>query len=133
MRDLLNDTDDIFASIANYFVAHGWQRGGPVVARADRRDGSEDLDAELEPAYTLAQLSALGYAPRDGEPVVPEGQQATLVTLQGADGREDWIGYRNFYVITRYNHSPMYAMAVHQLAQAIRERVDAGDGVATGA
>ena len=133
VRDLLNDTDDIFASIANYFVAHGWQRGGPVVARADRRDGSEDLDAELEPAYTLAQLSALGYAPRDGEPVVPEGQQATLVTLQGADGREDWLGYRNFYVITRYNHSPMYAMAVHQLAQAIRAGVDAGDGVATGA
>ena len=47
-----------------------------------------------------------------------------MITLDGADGREDWIGYRNFYVISRYNHSPMYSLAVHQLAQAIRAGVD---------
>ena len=65
---------------------------------------------------------------------MPGAQPARLVTLQGADGREDWLGYRNFYVITRYNHSPMYAMAVHQLAQAIRAGVGpAPDGTAAGA
>ena len=133
VRDLLNDTDDIFASIANYFVSFGWQRGGPVVARAERGVGAQDLDAQLEPGYTLAQLAELGYTPRQGEPTVPAPQQATLVTLQGADGREDWIGYRNFYVITRYNHSPMYAMAVHQVAQAIRQAVATRDGASGGA
>src|SRR5690606_7213209 len=56
--------------------------------------------------------------------------RATLVGFDGADGREYWIGYRNFYVITRYNHSPMYAMAVHQLAQAIRDGVGAPPGAA---
>ena len=131
VRDLLNDTDDIFASIANYFVAHGWQRGAPVVARADRRADAEDLDLGLAPSRTLAQLAALGYTPREGEPTVPATQQATLVTLQGAEGREDWIGYRNFYVITRYNHSPMYALAVHQLARAIRDGIGAAPGAAS--
>lgn len=123
VRDLRNDTDDIFASIANYFVAHGWQRGGPVVARAVRREDAADIDGGLDHVYTVAELARLGYAPRSGEPTVPASHPARLVTLQGADGREDWIGYRNFYVITRYNHSPMYAMAVHQLAQAIRAGV----------
>ena len=124
VRDLLNDPDDVFASIANYFVAFGWQRGAPVVARADRAADARELEARLEPERTLAELVALGYVPREGEPTVPAQQPVSLVTLQGADGREDWIGYRNFYVITRYNHSPMYAMAVHQLAQAIRAGVD---------
>ena len=131
VRDLLTETDDIFASIANYFVAHGWNPGGPVVARADRAPDAQDFKPELEPEFTLAKLGTLGYTPRQGEPTVPAGQGATLVTLQGADGPEYWIGYRNFYVITRYNHSPMYAMAVHQLAQAIRAGVDGGSGNGT--
>jgi membrane-bound lytic murein transglycosylase B len=122
-RDLAGDTDDIFASIANYFVAHGWQGGAPVAARAQRAPGAADFTPDLEPAYTLADLARRGYSPLSGEPAVPAPQVATLVVLEGAQGREYWIGYRNFYVITRYNHSPMYAMAVHQLAQAIRAGV----------
>jgi len=124
-RDLVGDTDDIFASIANYFADHGWARGQPVAARADRDPGARDLDPDSpKPRWTLAELAALGYTPRAGEPVPADaGARATLVTFDGADGREYWIGYRNFYVITRYNHSPMYAMAVNQLAQAIRAGV----------
>jgi len=117
-RDLLDHKPDVFASIANYFVVHGWQREGAVVARADRAAGAADfVPPELDPVYPLADLAARGYRPQPGQPVA-EG--ATLLSLDGEMGREYWFGYRNFYVITRYNHSPMYAMAVHQLAQAIR-------------
>ena len=133
VRDLLTETDDIFASIANYFVAHGWQPGGPVAARAQRAPGAGDFDPGVEPDYTLAQLAELGYSPLGGEPTVPAGQGATLVPLDGAQGPEYWIGYRNFYVITRYNHSPMYAMAVNQLAQAIRAGVAPAPAGAAGA
>ena len=117
-RDLIHNTSDVFASIANYFVVHGWQRGGPVVARATRDATAADFIPEsLDPVYPLAALAQRGYHPQGGQPLA-EG--ATLITFDGDAGREYWLGYRNFYVITRYNHSPMYAMAVQQLAQAIR-------------
>jgi membrane-bound lytic murein transglycosylase B len=116
-RDLLTHLPDVFASIANYFVVHGWQRGGPVVARAMRDPGAADFAPDsLDPVHPLADLAARGYRPLQGEPVA-EG--ATLLSLDGAAGKEYWLGYRNFYVITRYNRSPMYALSVHQLAQAI--------------
>lgn len=117
-RDLIDDTDDVFASIANYFAVHGWQRGAPVVARASRDAMAADFVPEtLDPVYPMAALAQRGYRPHAGEPI---GEGATLLTFDGDAGKESWLGYRNFYVITRYNHSPMYAMAVHQLAQAIR-------------
>ncbi|NYZ61758.1 lytic murein transglycosylase B [Luteimonas deserti] len=117
-RDLLTHTPDVFASIANYFVVHGWERGGPVVARAQRAEGAADFKPEnWEPVYPLADLAARGYTPQPGEPVAPG---ATLLSLDGSSGMEYWLAYRNFYVITRYNRSPMYSLSVHQLAQAIR-------------
>ena len=117
-RELLTHKPDVFASIANYFVVHGWQRDGAVVARATRDAGAADFVPEsLDPVYPLASLAARGYRPQPGQPLA-EG--ATLLSLDGEAGKEYWLGYRNFYVITRYNHSPMYALAVHQLAQAIR-------------
>jgi membrane-bound lytic murein transglycosylase B len=122
-RDLINNTADVFASIANYFVVHGWQRGGPVVARASRDATAADFIPEsIDPVYPLAALAQRGYRAQPGQPLPqqPLAEGATLVTLDGDAGKEYWLGYRNFYVITRYNHSPMYAMAVHQLAQAIR-------------
>ncbi len=122
-RDLLTHTPDVFASIANYFVVHGWQAGGPVVARATLDAGREEFVPDsLQPVHPLAELAARGYRPMAGEPLPadPATQGATVVGLDGDAGREQWIGYRNYFVITRYNRSPMYALAVHQLAQAIR-------------
>ncbi|MDH5834550.1 lytic murein transglycosylase B [Luteimonas kalidii] len=123
-RDLLTHLPDVFASIANYFVVHGWERDGPVVARAARDAGAADFVPEnWEPVYPLADLAARGYRPQPGQPVA-EG--ATLLTLDGVAGKEYWLAYRNFYVITRYNRSPMYSLSVHQLAQAIRTGVGSG-------
>ena len=116
-RNLIDNLDDVFASIANYFVAFGWERGGPVVARATHDPGADDFKPEsVDPVYPLAMLAERGYRPQQGEPVA-EG--ATLLSFEGSAGPEHWLGYRNFFVITRYNRSPMYAMAVHQLAQEI--------------
>lgn len=122
-RDLLTHRPDVFASIANYFVVHGWQADAPVVARASLDAGrAEFVPDSLQPAYTLASLADRGYRPMAGEPQPRDAAKdgATIVGLDGDAGREYWIGYRNYFVITRYNRSPMYALAVHQLAQAIR-------------
>ena len=122
-RDLLTHKPDVFASIANYFVVHGWQADGPVVARAQfDAQLAEFVPENLEPAHPLTTLAARGYRPMAGEPTPRDtaSEGATVVNLDGAAGREHWLGYRNYYVITRYNRSPMYALAVHQLAQEIR-------------
>ena len=116
-RDLLGSRKDAFASIANYFIGHGWQTGTPAFIPAVKDAGAAAFVPEdFVARYSLADLAARGYRPRDpGAPELP----ATLLTLEGASGPEYWIGYQNFYVITRYNRSPMYAMAVFQLAQEI--------------
>jgi len=65
--------------------------------------------------FSLTELAQKGYSPVETVPSLP----ATLLTLEGSEGTEHWIGFKNFYVITRYNRSPLYAMSVFQLAQAI--------------
>lgn len=115
-RNLFNNLDDVFSSVANYFIGHGWRKGEPVFVRA-----SMDATAlpfvpdNLEAKYSLAELAQKGYRPISNVPDLP----ATLLTLDGAQRVEHWIGFKNFYVITRYNRSPLYAMSVYQLAQAI--------------
>ena len=120
-RDLFNSTDDVFASIANYFVKKGgWKRGGPVTVRATRAPGAADHEPEgLEPRATLAELAARGYRPAT---TVNGVDNALLLNLDGVAGKEHWLGFQNFYAITRYNISKHYAMAVHQLAEAIAGR-----------
>ena len=120
-RDLFNSTDDVFASIANYFVRKGgWKRGEPVTVRATRDPGAADFEPEgLEPTATLAELRARGYQP--ASPVTGV-DNALLLNLDGEAGKEHWLGFQNFYAITRYNISKHYAMAVHQLAEAIAGR-----------
>jgi membrane-bound lytic murein transglycosylase B len=119
-RDLFNNTDDVFASIANYFVKKGgWVRGGPVTVRANRAVDAQDMPDSLEPTLTLGDLAARGYRPLVD---VAPNQTATLLSLDGASGPEYWLGFRNFYAITRYNISKHYAMAVYQLSEAIAGR-----------
>jgi membrane-bound lytic murein transglycosylase B len=120
-RDLFNSTDDVFASIANYFVQKGgWVRGGPVTVRATRDAGTPDFEPEgLEPVFTLSDLAARGYHPLTA---VSPDQNAVPLNLDGVGGKEYWLGFRNFYAITRYNISKHYAMAVYQLSEAIAGR-----------
>jgi membrane-bound lytic murein transglycosylase B len=124
-RDLFNDLDDVFASVANYFVKKGgWQRGGPVMQRAVRDAGAADFNADkIELDQTLASLAKLGYHPAN--PALSPtnaGASASLITLDGAAGPEYWIIYNNFKAITKYNTSRLYASAVYQLGEAIAGR-----------
>ncbi len=115
--DLWNSLPDICASVANYFVAHGWQAGAPVAVRASVAANARKIDpANLKPVYPLQQLADWGYTTTEKlDPATP----ATLLTLDGDDGTEVWITFENFYVISRYNKSPLYSMAAFQLSQAI--------------
>ena len=116
-RDLFANLPDVFASVANYFVAHGWARGEPVALPAARREGAEAFKPEtLEAKYSLLELANKGYRPRVA---VGHATPATLLTLDGAGGEEHWITFKNFYVISRYNRSPLYSLAVYQLSQAL--------------
>jgi membrane-bound lytic murein transglycosylase B len=118
-RDLFNSRQDAFASIANYFVGHGWQPGRPAFVRATAAPGAAPFKPEnWEAKYSLAELKAKGFSPSQPVADLP----ATLLTLEGAQGTEHWIGFKNFWVITRYNRSPMYAMSVYQLSQEIAQR-----------
>lgn len=112
-----NPTDAI-GSVASYFKHHGWVAGQPVVSRAtvrgDRVD--EGLTEGIEPARTVGELRALGWNSQDA---LRDEQKVTAFRLEAADGIEYWLGLPNFYAITRYNRSFMYAMAVHQLSELL--------------
>ncbi|GAB2798907.1 lytic murein transglycosylase B [Dyella kyungheensis] len=117
--DLKNSLPDIFASVANYFAKHGWQTGGLVAAPARADGAAKPISVkDSKPQWPLEQLVAWGYAPLQS---INPGQPTSLQSLQGADGMEYWLTFQNFYVITTYNRSPLYALAVHQLAQAIAQ------------
>ena len=112
-RDLWNNTEDAIGSVANYFKVHGWKPGAPVVIRARVNGQIEESRNQLKPHTRIAELAKLGVQPMskiDGQ------DKATVITLKGKKGKEYWLGLDNFYVITRYNHSAMYAMAVYQLS-----------------
>lgn len=118
-RDLLNNPVDAIGSIANYFQKNGWKTGAPVAlkARITSQNYDSAVSSELQTNSTILQLRAKGLEPgRD----IPDTLPASAIRLQGNNGGEFWITLDNFYVITRYNRSILYAMAVWQLSEAIR-------------
>jgi len=113
-RDLLGSWDDIIASVANYFVEHDWKAGEPVayLAAVDAAGGAP-VTERLKFTETVGSLARQGVSV-DGE--LASEAPAMLLRYKVEDGDEYWLGLHNFYVITRYNRSQMYALAVYQLA-----------------
>ncbi|MEP1214696.1 MAG: lytic murein transglycosylase B [Marinobacter sp.] len=118
--DILDNPVDAIGSVANYFRAHHWKQGEPVAeqVRDSLPEGSPLLTGELKPGLTVNDYRQAGLRP---EADLAGSAKARAIRLAGADGPELWLTYHNFYVITRYNHSHLYAMAVFQLADALRE------------
>jgi membrane-bound lytic murein transglycosylase B len=125
VEDIWNNPVDAIGSVANYFKGHGWRKGETVVVGATA-NGQLPADwfvqgrKNLEPAHTVAEFAKAGLKPT--APVDPEAM-ATAMKFELKDGYEYWLGLHNFYVITRYNHSAMYAMSVYELSRRIAARV----------
>jgi len=122
-RDIWNDPADAIGSVANYFKKHGWKTGGTVTQRLEVSAVANKAlleEKELKPSHSLGKLKQQGFTNIAAS--LNEQNLAAVINLEGAEGNEHWLGLSNFYTITRYNHSALYAMAVYQLSEEIRSR-----------
>lgn len=117
--DLAGSSADAIGSVANFLASHGWEADGPIAAPAsvagDRY--AELIDAGILPSRLPAEMSEYGVSPAADAPQAP----CALIDLATPnEATEYWLGYRNFYVITRYNRSSFYAMAVYSLSRELK-------------
>ena len=119
--DLRGSVDDAIGSVGRFLEQHGWQAGQPIAVPA-LTNGNPDpalLQAGIRPSLKLAELSDKGVR----ADIDPQASVALIDLVSPEKETEYWLGYENFYVITRYNRSSFYAMSVFQLGEAVRERL----------
>ncbi len=123
--DIWENPTDAIGSVANYFRAHRWQTGEPVMAKAIASDKADSkvLDSRKRPSLLLEKAISKGYTLENtsinGKAVALDTKVLPLA-YDIESGKEYWLGFDNFYVITRYNRSHMYARAVWELSQEIK-------------
>ena len=119
-RDLMKDNRDVIGSVANYIHRHGWNMSEPVAEPAlIKGDGIKHIETNTKKAnYTLQKLSKAGVKSVGGQQSMPH--QAGLIELATKSGAAYWIAFPNFYVITRYNTSPQYALVVYLLSNQLQ-------------
>lgn len=123
-RDLFSNHADIIGSVGNYLARHGWVDSAPITERWAPGEGITQpmrglVRESLSPAIDASAVKALGFDTPQLEHGTRSDRKLSVMSMAGELGDELWVGYRNFYAITRYNHSRLYAMAVFQLAEAI--------------
>jgi len=121
-RDLVNDNADVIASVANYFHKHGWNSSEGIAQHAKIR-GTQYRHIRVNPRaanYHYSQLENAGVKPVTASYHHPA--KAGLIELVTDKGNEYWLAYPNFFVITRYNSSPQYALVVYLLAQQLKKQ-----------
>ncbi len=121
-KNLVSDHETVIASIANYFKVHGWshQQGIVQIAKISKPLPKWIKTNQRKPTYTLKQLRKAGIEPKTAAFNTPK--KVGVIELQTEKGVEYWLAYPNFYVITRYNSSPQYALAAHLLAQQLQHQ-----------
>ncbi|MET0084261.1 MAG: lytic murein transglycosylase B [Sedimenticola sp.] len=120
-RDIWTSNADAIGSVAAYFRKHGWKSDAPITRSVTGagKAHAHFVKAGMKPSIKLSELDAAGISvPGDLAP----DDLSSLVRLRVRGGAEYWLGLHNFYVITRYNHSNLYAMAVYQLSREILKR-----------
>ncbi|MDX1705075.1 lytic murein transglycosylase B [Pseudidiomarina sp.] len=121
VRDLLTNPVDAIGSVANYFSRHGWQHDAPVAVKLPAAESHASLVTQgLKPEKSVAELNAQGLQ-LPANVALDASQPAKVFAFQQTDSNEYWLGLQNFYVITRYNHSPLYAMVVHQFSEQLAQ------------
>ncbi|MBI5918320.1 MAG: lytic murein transglycosylase B [Nitrosomonadales bacterium] len=115
--DLLRTPEDAIGSVAHYLKEYGWKKGEPIAVRA--RVSDEQCPGEIESARSLSEWREIGVEPVAHQTLHGD-KSALLLDFTVPDGKEFWLGFDNFYAITRYNNSYYYAMSVYQLAEALR-------------
>ena len=118
--DLTGDADDAIGSVANFLSEHGWQKGGAVAlpARIKGSAYTELADGRVDPQYTPSDLAAHGI--KASRPLAADVKVALIDLATPDKPTEYWLGFQNFYTITRYNRSSFYAMSVFQLGEKLR-------------
>lgn len=124
VRSLITSNADAIGSIANYFRKHGWQPNAPVAVPAvvPEKDLSPWIATIAKPKHNVSDLNKAGIKAKS-EASSPN--TANLLAFELEDSKDYWLGFQNFYVITRYNRSSHYAMAVFQLSEMIRDQFEA--------
>ncbi len=120
-RNLWSNVADVIGSVANYYKLHEWQPGEAIVvpARVSATPDASLVD-DITPKTPISEFRKLGIQPAAD---VKDSALAALLPLETETGMQYWFGLKNFYVITRYNRSTNYAMAVYEIAQGIKARV----------
>lgn len=125
--DLFKSKQDALASVANYFQRHKWQAGEPIakiIKNLGSNKGKGTEQGLKDPKQTVSELLEQGMELKDNNVgIAHKGLKAVIYSFDGQSEPEHWLTFKNFYVITRYNHSPLYAMAVYQLSERIREQL----------
>jgi len=121
-RDLWGSNEDVIGSVANYFKHHGWEADEiiTVPAKVQGKHFKALLEKGLKPVASVSELPQYDVTSEYNEDVK---QAVALLEFKNNNSDEYWLGFNNFYVITRYNHSHMYAMAVYQLSQQIKKDI----------
>ena len=127
-RDLFNSIADVVGSVANYLSVHGWVDGAPIAepwesGMTSKASVKALVTKSLKPKHAANVVSELGFSSTQLTDATQNGRLLSVMTMKGNSGEEIWVGYQNFYVITRYNHSRLYALAVVQLADAFNRSV----------
>ncbi len=119
--DLRGSRADAIGSVARFLAEHGWQRGQAThfqLTFADEQRLSPMIQAGIEPKFIKNELDDYGV---QVEPALPDDMKVALIDLPNGDNTTSYyLGAQNFFVITRYNRSSFYAMAVIELSRALR-------------
>jgi membrane-bound lytic murein transglycosylase B len=119
--DLGNSVDDAIGSVGRFLEQHGWLAGQPIAVPAMTAGTPDEalLQAGIRPSLKAAELAEKGIRAE----IDPQATVALIDLVSPGRDTEYWLGFENFYVITRYNRSSFYAMSVFQLAEEIRARM----------
>ena len=120
IADILNNVTDAIGSVANYFAEHKWIKGEPIALLLSNENSEQSISQfyakSLKPSFSISDMRKAGI-------IIPPNLDANshgkIQNYVLETGTQDWLTLDNFYVITRYNHSHLYAMAVYELAKEL--------------